>query len=219
MTGKIGKLTNRDQAYLDSAIDSALAEMWGEMPGEVVAFDTATQTATVQPLYRPKHNGTAVTMAQLQEVPVRFARAGGFVITTPVKAGDRVTLRPMMRSLESYHIDDDGTPSDARRFNPSDYEALDGGESLSTPIPNFNATNMEIRSADGQFAIEMSEDGKFKFRGAEGNAFSLVAEALRLLAGALTVVSSGSSAGTWPHNQQAPVLSIADKLDGMDIDA
>lgn len=217
MTGYTGKVTNRERDVVATRAQSEVGAIWGEMPGEVVSFDEKAQTITVQPLYRPKFSGEPVDMPQLYEVPVRFQRVGGFVITTPIKPGDKVTLRPQMRSSENYHVGEGYEASDARTFSLSDYEAfLDGGEALTDPIPNFNADNMEIRSADGKFAIEMSEDGKFRMRGAEGNWFDLLATLAEKLAADTLVIKHGSSSGSGHALQfQSDYAEIAGKLRGM----
>ena len=217
MVGYLGKTTNRFEDVTGAAIQAEREDMWGEMPGRVVSFDPETQKGAVQPLYRKRLNGVATDLPELQDVAFRFHRAGGFVITTPVKPGDLVTLRPMMRNADNYHEAGGGfEAADSRSFSLSDMEAFPtGGESLSDPIPNFNNMNMELRSADGSFAMEMSEDGKFRQRGAYGNVYTIVAQALRALAGAKTVVTSGSSTGLYDHNQKAAVLALADMLDGM----
>lgn len=216
--GYRGKTTNAPRENTAVQAQSERESMWGEMTGTIVSFDPATQTASVKPDYKPRHNGQPVEMPQLDEVPVRFPRAGGFVITTPVKPGDKVALRPQMRSSEEFHTGGDYTPvGDARSFSLSDMEAfLDGGEPLSNPIPSFNSSNMEIRSADGQFAIEMSEDGKFKMRGAEGNWFDLLAQLAELLAADTLKINYGSSAGSGHELQfKAQYAEIAGKLRGM----
>lgn len=215
--GYRGKTTNARRETVAVQAQSEREAMWGEMTGTIVSFDPATQTASIQPDYKPKHNGEPVAMPQLEEVPVRFTRAGGFVITTPVKAGDKVTLRPQMRSSEEFHTGGDYTPDrDSRSFALSDMEAfLDGGEALTDPIPGFNSDNMEIRTADGSFKIEMSEDGKFKIVGAQGDWFDMIARLAEIIATKETIVSSGSSAGLWPHTLQAEAAEIAAKLRGM----
>lgn len=217
MTGTVGKTTNNPFTIMSLAAQAEREDQWGEMPGRVVSFNAETQTATIQPAYRKRLNGVPTDLPELLEVPVRFPRAGGFVITAPVKAGDMVSLRPQMRNTAAFHSGDDFTADDTRSFSLSDMEAfLDGGEPLSSPIPNFNASNMEMRSADGQFAIEMSEDGKFKMRGAEGNAFALIAEALQLLGSDTLSIKYGSSAGSGHAlEHRDAVLAIATKLKGM----
>lgn len=214
--GKRGKTTNAPRENTAVQAQAERESMWGEMSGTVVSFDPSSQTISVQPDYKPRHNGEPVAMPQLEEVPVRFPRAGGFVITTPIKPGDKVTLRPQMRSSEEFHTGGDYTSvQDARSFSLSDMEAfLDGGESLSDPIQNFNADNMEIRSADGSFKIEMSETGKFKIVGATGDWFDMLARLAEIVAQHETNVTTGSSQGTYSHTLAAEAMEIAGKLRG-----
>lgn len=215
--GYRGKTTNAGRENVAAQAQSERESMWGEITGTIVSFDPATQTASIQPDYKPRHNGEPVDMPELQEVPVRFTRAGGFVITTPVKAGDKVTLRPQMRSSEEYHSGGDYTPlGDARTFSLSDMEAfLDGGEALTDPIPNFNSSNMEIRTASGDFKLEMTEDGKFKIVGATGDWFDMLGRLAEIVAEHETNVTMGSSTGTYSHTLAAEAAEIAGKLRGM----
>lgn len=181
--GRQGKATNWQDDALGTKILDERQAMWGEIPGEIVSFDAAKQTATIKPLYKPKFNGKPVDMPELLEVPVRFTRMGGFVITTPVKPGNRVTLRPQMRSSENYHLDDNGEASDARSFNLSDMEAhLAGGESLTGPIGGFNSQNMEIRTEGGLPKIEMIEGGGIKLIISAGCYIEMDAGGIKLVA-------------------------------------
>lgn len=182
MAGYVGKTTNLQREVIGQQSQSEREDQWGEIPGKIVSFDAAKQTATVQPLYKPKHNGKPVDMPELLEVPVRFTRAGGGGMTFPVKVDDRVTLRPMMRSSEKYHLEDDGEASDTRSMNLSDMEAfLDGGESLTDPIPNFDAENVHMRGdPDGEYGIKISASGKLKIEGNQGNIYILYRDGLNL---------------------------------------
>lgn len=217
MTGYIGKTTNWSRDVTGRQTLTEREQMWGEIPGKIVNFNAETQTATIKPLYKPMHNGEPVDMPDLLDVPVRFQRMGGFVITTPVKEGNNVVLRPQMRSTENYHEDGEYTPSDGRSFSLADYEAfLDGGESLQQPIKNFNNTNLEIRSEDGQFAMEMSESGKFRMRGAAANWFDLLARLAELLAADQLQINYGSSAGSGHELQfRSEYAEIAGQLRAM----
>lgn len=218
--GYRGKTTNlkRENNAVQAQMERESA--WGELTGEIVSFDPATQTASIQPDYRPIHKGEKVDMPQLDKVPVRFLRMGGFVMTTPVKPGDKVTLRPQMRTSEEFHTGGDYEAiNDTRSNSLSDMEAfLDGGEPLTNPIPGFNNTNLEIRSEDGQFAMEMSEDGKFRMTGAMGDWFDLVTQVVELLAADTLVIKYGSSAGSGHQLlYQGDYAEIAGKLRGMSL--
>lgn len=218
MTGLTGKLTNSPDDIAGSKTLEERNSMWGEISGEVVAFDGPTQTATIKPLFKPTYNGKEIEMPNLLEVPVRFVRAGKGGLTHPVEAGNKVVLRPRMRSSENYLTDGGETSSDSRSFNLSDMEAfLDGGESLNDPIQNFDTENMHIRAnADGSFGMKLSPDGKVRLDGAEGNIYDLLATVVELLATDRLQINYGSSAGTG-HDMQhkAQYEEIAGKLRAM----
>ena len=219
MVGRQGKTTNwADDAIGTKVLDERQA-MWGEIPGEIVSFDPAAQTATIKPLYKPKFNGKPVDMPELLEIPVRMTRAGGGGITFPVAAGDKVTLRPQMRSSENYHSDGDGAASDARSFNLSDMEAfLEGGESLQDPIPNFDPDNVHVRfDPDGNYGMRGSQDGKIAIEGSEGNIYSMLARLAEIVAEHETNVTKGSSTGTYSHTLAGEAADIAAKLRAMEL--
>jgi hypothetical protein len=208
VTGYIGKTTNQGREVIGAQAQGEREDQWGEMPGEVVSFDPQKQTATIKPLYKPRHRGEPIDMPDLLEVPVRFPRAGGFAFTFPIKPGDKLALRPQMRSSEVYHAEGGAYPaSDTRSFNLSDYEAfLDGGESLTDPIPDFNNDSVEVRHLETGAGFRVNEEGQFMQVGKEGNSYTLIAQALRILA---------------THALDGPpkiaALEICDKLDAMSI--
>lgn len=215
--GYLGKTTNWYQDDVGNQAQQAINEQWGSMPGEVVSYDAATQTATVKPLYKPLHNGEAVDMPELYEVPIEFPRTGNSALTSPIPAGTRVMLNPSMRSRENYDTEDDGTPSDQRAFHLADMRAtITGGDSLSDPIPNVDPDNTHMRfDKDGNFGLKGSPEGKVRLDGSEGNIYDLLAQVVELLGAETTTVSSGSSTGIWPLTHQAQFAAIAAKLRAM----
>lgn len=220
--GYVGKATNLSKDVVGTQAQAEREDVWGEMPAEVVSFNTDNQTIVARPKYKPRRliDGvlTPIDMPDLLDLPVRFQRIGNFVITIPVKPGDTVTIRPQMRNSEKWHTEGVYEANDTRSMHLADYEAfIDGGESLTKPISNFNNTNLEIRTEDGAHKIEFSEDGKFKINGGEGNVYSMIAEALELLAEHKTIVTVGSSAGTYAHDKAGAVADIAAKLRAMEI--
>jgi len=215
MAGYLGKTTNDPRDVTDRQAESEREAQWGPIPGEIVSYNG--QTATVKPLYKPIHNGKPVDMPVLLEVPVDLPRTANAGITFPIPAGTRVMLAPMMRSMDNYDVDDDGTPSDARSFSLSDMRAtIVGGDSLKSPLENVDLVNTHIRfSADGSFGMKGSPDGKFQMMGAEGDVIDLLAQVCELLAVLTTTVSSGSSSGIWPITQQPALGVLAAKLRAM----
>jgi hypothetical protein len=216
--GRLGKTTNGPDDVVGQQTLDERQSTWGEIPGKVVDFDPATQTATIQPLYKPRHNGKAVDMPQLYEVPVRMARAGKGGMTYPVAAGDYVTLRPQMRSGENYHSEEKGESSDARSFSVSDMEAhLEGGESLKNPIKNFDASNVHVRfDEEGNYGIRGSSSGKIKIEGSEGNIYAIIAEFMELVASDELMISYGSSAGSGHAlKNRGQLMALAAKIRAM----
>lgn len=217
MSGLQGKTTNWEDDVAGSRATEERQSQWGEIPGEIVSFNATNQTATVRPLYKPKFNGVELTMPDLIEIPVRFQRAGKGALTYPVGPGDKVSLRPQMRSTENYQTGEGETSSDARSFALSDMEAfLDGGNSLTDPIKNFDPNNMHMRAdEEGKFGMKMSADGKMRIDGSDGNIYDLLADVVELLGAETTTVGSGSSAGQWPLTHQSQFAEIAAKLRSM----
>lgn len=217
MVGLLGKTTNGPDDSIGSVAQEERESQWGEIDGEIVDFDPATQTATIKPLYTPKFNGKPLQMPNLMEVPVRMARAGGGGLTFPVEAGDKVKLKPKMRSSEKYLTGEGDDASDARSFNLSDMEAhLDGGESLTDPIENFDASNVHMRfDKAGNFGMRGSKDGKVAIEGSEGNIYLLLARAVEIIAEHETNVTAGSSTGTYSHTLAGEAAEIAAKLRAM----
>lgn len=217
--GHIGKTNTLLEDMIDARIRNEREDVWGAMDGEIVSFDPTKQTATVRPFYRKRLAGVPTQVPDLQEVPVEFERGGGGAVTRPVKVGDRVRLTPKMRNATNY--DETGgayEAADERSFNLSDMTAtLIGGNSLSDPIPNFDPSNSHIRFDEaGQYGIRGSETGKIAIEGAQGNIYTLLAEAIRLIGSDQLNIAYGSSAGTGHAmaNKNA-LLAIADKLDAM----
>lgn len=218
--GRQGKTTNWPDDVIGQKVLDERQSVWGEIPGQLVAFNPATQTATVKPLYKPKFNGKPVDMPELMEIPVRFTRAGGGMgVTFPVKAGDKVTLRPQMRSSENYHVENDGSASDARSFNLSDMEAfLDGGESLSDPIQNFDSMNAHIRfNASGSYGIKGSPDGKLSITGSQGELMDLLEQTTNQLKTGFSYLSLEPELAFKPQYAQISIAleAIRAKLEAM----
>lgn len=219
--GYRGKVTNWGREVTATQAQVEREAQFGEMPGEVVSFDPVTQTGKVQPLYEPLHNGQPVKMPVLDEVPFRFPRAGQGAITFPVEVGDKVSLRPQMRSTENYHDGSQFTPSDTRSFALSDMEAyMDGGERLTDPIKNFDPANTHIRfDPEGKYGVRGSKDGQVKIEGRQGNIYDLLTQVVELLAADGLNVGYGSSAGTGHALQhRSQYAEIAAKLRDMALD-
>lgn len=95
------------------AIDAGMSQIWTALPGRVVSFDAATQRATVQPTVS---NVDPVRALPAVVVPVSFPRAGGYLLTLPVNAGDTGVLVFSALSAQSWlKSGTEGPPQDTRR--------------------------------------------------------------------------------------------------------
>lgn len=152
------------------ASEDERGDIWTNLPGRIKSFDTASQTATVEVMYKPKHNGKAVAMPDLLEVPVVFPRGGGGAITFPVKVGDGVQLSFQSRNMDNWFEKGDAQESATSRMHDlSDAVAHPGLEPGTKKLANFDNANIQIRSEDGTNAFTFDPtSGKFKMTGAGG---------------------------------------------------
>lgn len=209
--GYIGKTTNSAPDVQSTVARMTAEGSMGEIPGEILEFDAEKQTAKIRPLFEVAINGQVLKMPDLEEVPVRFSVAGQGALTFPVRVGDKVTLRPQMRSTDLYHTDGTTAPNDERYYNLSDMEAhLDGGDSLKDPIQSFDASRVHLRfKPDGSYGMRGNESGevtieisKWAVNGAAGNFVDILTQVVEKLAQDGLNVKYGSSAGVGTHELQ-----------------
>lgn len=200
MSGYSGKTTNWRNEVTAQQAQAEREAMWGPIPAEVVegSYDHDAGTITARPLHKPIHNGEAVDMPDLYEVPIDLPRTANAGLTFPIPGGTKVMLLPAMRSMEKYDDENDGAPSDSRSFNLSDMRAtIVGGDSLSQPLKNVDPDNTHLRfDAEGKYGLRGSPEGKLKLEGSEGNAYTILAEFMELVASDQLQIAYGDSAGT-----------------------
>ncbi|MHB0973964.1 MAG: Gp138 family membrane-puncturing spike protein [Thiobacillus sp.] len=174
---QIGKV-QRDQQLTSTPEEAHAAQIEGRlkdlhtcMPGIIASFNPATQTASVQPAIKRifTENG-AINLPVCVDVPVAFPGGGDFFLTFPVKAGDECILFFSERAIDNWHIGG-GTaaPAEYRLHDLSDGIAIVGLNSQPHKIGDFNQTDTELRSRDGQTHITMKPDGTIKNVNAGGS--------------------------------------------------
>jgi len=221
--GYSGKTTTRRGEAEAHQNASDRESMFGEMPGEIIEFDPATQKAMIQPLYKPRHsdgNGgfIEVDLPVLEEVPVRFDRCLRGRLTYMLEPGDRVQLRPQMRATELFHLEDNHVATDVRSYSLSDLEAyMDGGEPLLNPIQNFDDQHVHLGfdGEDGLFGLRGRINGTMRVDLAPGELLDILAQIAEAAAANTTIVTSGSSVGTYVHSQAANLSALAATLRAM----
>lgn len=220
--GYRGKTTNNTRDVVGTQAEMERESQWGDMPAKVVSFDAKAGTVDVQPLFKPKHNGTAITMPVLKKVPLNVPRAGNGALTWPIQVGDRLMLRPQGKTSDGYHSEDKGDQVDSRSFSLADMEAyVSGGNSLKDPIKNYDPDNIHFRAdEEGNYGIKMNKDGKVNIKGSQGDIYDLLAQVVELLAADTLVIKYGSSAGSGHElEHRAKYAEIAGKLRSMHLEA
>jgi len=168
MTGEDFKQNDSIELVVEEGIDSALKRLHTCLPGVVDSFDPATQLADIQPTIKRKTEEEVVNLPLLTNVPVRFQKSADFSITFPITTGDEVLVIFAERSIDTW-LEYGGiqNPFDFRKHDLSDAFAFPMMYSQKDVIPNFNASNLEIRLNVGTGSIVITPAGVVSI---EGNA-------------------------------------------------
>lgn len=131
-------------------------------PGIVLSFNAEEQTVSVQPAIREKRvsaegEETWIDIPQLVDVPVVFPRAGGYVLTFPVKPGDECLIIFGDSCMDAWW-QSGGVQNqiDCRRHDLSDGYAILGPWSQPRTIPNYSTSSAQLRTESGSSYIELS---------------------------------------------------------------
>ena len=94
-----------------------------------------------------------------------------------------------------------------------------GGESLKNPIKNFDSANHHFRlDEEGNFGLKGSPDGKLALIGNQGNAYTLVADAVKEAGDGFTLLGTEALVHAGEYAQiGANLLAIEAKLRGMSL--
>ncbi len=203
---------------IEIGIREALKDTHTMLPGVIDEFDAATQLAKITPVNAVQFTDNTILEAPpFINVPIQFMRFGGFALTMPVKTGDAVAVFFSERSMDNYLTTGKigEPPRESRYFDLSDSFAIPGLYPQTNVIPDFNSSDLEIRSDDGTKKVTFQEDGTFlvsagnmsfelrpsgkvKIENSQGEVISVIDDILTELIGATVLVGTGSSAGSWP---------------------
>jgi hypothetical protein len=182
-------------------IDGRLKQLHTSLPGIIASFNPDTQTASVQPAIKRIFNEQgAVNLPLCVDVPVCFPGGGDFFVTFPVKVGDECILIFSERAIDNWYAGG-GTaePAEYRLHDLSDGMAIVGINSQAKKIPDFNPTDTEFRSRDGETKVQITTDGTIKNINAGGStelspagAFTINAPAGIVLNGNVTFIGNMS---------------------------
>ena len=172
-------------SVIKQGIDAKLKDLHTSIPGIIETFDPVNQLASIQPaikrvfVTRGEEDIDVLTPSDLPiliNVPVVFPRGGGFSLTFPVKKGDECLIVFCERSIDNWHRTGGVELPGARRFHSlSDATAFVGISSLTNKVPNYSATDTQIKKDDGSVSISLKEDKTLDIY-SEGN-ISIVSDA------------------------------------------
>lgn len=149
------------ETVIQTAIDSALKEVHTCLPAVVTKVNMAEQLIDAQISIKRKLGGELVLLPILVNVPIRYWRSKTFSITFPIEIGDHVRIIFSERSIDTWltygGIQD---PFDFRKFSLSDAFAEPAMYPQTDLIPDFNPTNLEIKTNSGstKIVVKASED-------------------------------------------------------------
>ena len=185
-------------------IDSALSKVHTCCPGIIDRFDAEHQTVTVKPavkklLFLGNQEAEWLDVPVLVDVPLIVLSGKGYALTFPIESGDECLLFFAERSLDNWHEQGGtGEQTSTRMHSLSDAFALVGVRSRPHKITNYNADEVELRSADGKTRVRIHEQGQIHLDQGD-NHIAMTQNEIKLTASQITVdgklVVSGSVEG------------------------
>lgn len=136
------------------------------LPGRVVSFNAAQNTVTVEPMItQVLSDGGVSELPPLADVPVSFPKAGGFVITLPIAAGDEGLIIFNERCIDGWWVTGNkSAPMDARMHDYSDAVFIPGISSLANVVPDVFTDGISMQTVDGSTYIRLAK-GKILIKG------------------------------------------------------
>ncbi len=148
---------------LRRAMESHQMNIHTSLPGRVETYDAATQLASVKPLIMRAFVADETEVLEplpiINNVPVRFPRAGKRFISMPIKPGHHVLLIFNERSIDKWQAGsgEDTDPTDLRMHNLSDAVALAGFYPDSEKLDDADPDNIVI-GEDGGVQVHVADD-------------------------------------------------------------
>ena len=167
------KATTPLEKVIQTAIDSAIKEVHTCLPAVVTKVNHSEQLIDAQITIQRKMNGVLVNLPLLVNVPIRYWRSNTFSITFPIEVGDHVKILFAERSIDTW-LTEGGiqNPFDFRKFSLSDAFAEPVMYPQTDVIPNFDPTNLEIKTNDGAGFLKMTPSGDIILNGDSDSAIA-----------------------------------------------
>lgn len=191
-------------AVMQRAMEGMQSGLWTAMPAKVLKYDASRMTAEVQVAVLAKvqardKDGTVswVALPPLVDCPVVFPRAGGFLISFPVQAGDECLVVFASRCIDAWW-QSGGTANqqpDIRMHDLSDgFVFLGPSSQPELPAGALDTQALEIRNDAGTTKITLKANGDVTLKVPGANVARIEAGTIQLVG---NVAISG---GTLTHN-------------------
>lgn len=133
-------------------------------PGIIQAFDIESQTATVRLCIRESITNDIgashwVEIPPLLDLPILIPRAGGYMMTLPIKTGDECLVVFSDMCIDGWFVHGGvQNQMEKRRHDLSDGICIPGIWSQPNRVKDYSTTSCQIRNEEGSSYIELSGD-------------------------------------------------------------
>lgn len=143
---------------LSHSIDTMMYLLRTSQPGVVTSVDLARNVVNVQPAIMGKLSGKAANpLPIVQDVPIAYYGAGGFVVTHKPAVGDLCLLLASDRSLSRWKLSGGVVdPGERRRHDLTDSVAYFGLNHFGAAYPAIK-DGIDVRSRDGSTSLNIKD--------------------------------------------------------------
>ena len=159
---------------LSRLLDTYGADLRIAEPGIIESFDAAKQTVTVSIALKERTvidgNVTWEEIPTLVDVPVVLPRAGGYVVTMPITAGDECLVIFGDKCMDAWwQSGGKQNPMELRRHDLSDGYAILGCWSQPRVISGYSPDTIQIRNEAGDAYFEIAAGGVINIKASQIN--------------------------------------------------
>ncbi len=145
--------------------DNLSANLRVAVPGIIQAFDSVEQTVRVQPAIREiiigsDYTSVSIPLPELLDVPIVLPRAGGYVITLPIQAGDECLVIFADQCIDAWW-QNGGVQNqmEKRRHDLSDGFAILGTWSQPRRLVQYSRNSMQLLHEKTGVGIDINGEG------------------------------------------------------------
>lgn len=145
--------------------EMAAANLRVAVPGIIQSFDAIEQTVRVQPAIREMVTGSdyvpvPIELPALLDVPIVLPRAGDYILTLPVQAGDECLVIFADQCMDAWWQNGGvQNPMERRRHDLSDGFAILGTWSQPRRLAKFSTDTMQLLNHKTGTGITVHEEG------------------------------------------------------------